>query len=76
MLLYLLYHKDNDLTSLSNSVIYGDEEYTPASREYFNIDLVANTLDLNAGQAVDRIGLLLGCTFPCGKELENFALWG
>ena len=42
--------------------------------EYFNIDLVANTLDLNAGQAVDRIGLLLGCTFPCGKELEKFAL--
>lgn len=42
--------------------------------EDFNIDLVANTLDLNAGQAVDRIGLLLGCTFPCGKELEKLAL--
>lgn len=42
--------------------------------ENFNIQLVAQTLDLNAGQAVDRIGLLLGCTFPCGKELEQIAL--
>ena len=40
----------------------------------FNITLVANTLDLNAGQAVDRVGLMLGCKFPCGKELEQIAL--
>ncbi|MGN0460627.1 MAG: peptidase M22 [Ruminococcus sp.] len=42
--------------------------------EKFNITLVANTLDLNAGQAVDRVGLMLGCKFPCGKELEQIAL--
>lgn len=40
----------------------------------FNITLVAKTLDLNAGQAVDRVGLMLGCKFPCGKELEQIAL--
>lgn len=40
----------------------------------FELELVANTLDLNAGQAVDRVGLLLGLAFPCGKELEKLAL--
>lgn len=40
----------------------------------FNIDIVAKTLDLNAGQAIDRVGLMLGCSFPCGKELEKLAL--
>lgn len=33
-----------------------------------------STLDLNAGQVVDRVGLMLGLSFPCGKELEKFAL--
>ena len=42
--------------------------------ENFDITLIANTLDLNAGQAVDRVGLMLGCKFPCGKELEQIAL--
>lgn len=40
----------------------------------FNIDIAAKTLDLNAGQAIDRVGLMLGCSFPCGKELEQLAL--
>ncbi len=42
--------------------------------ENMDISLVAKTLDLNAGQAVDRVGLMLGCKFPCGKELEKIAL--
>ncbi|MFQ6829898.1 MAG: hypothetical protein ACLRSY_09520, partial [Acutalibacter sp.] len=32
------------------------------------------SLDLKAGQAVDRVGLLLGLSFPCGPELERLAL--
>ncbi len=36
--------------------------------------LVATTLDLNAGQLVDRVGLMLSCDFPCGKQLESLAL--
>lgn len=40
----------------------------------FNLELIANTLDLNAGQAVDRVGVMLGFQFPCGKELEKYAL--
>ena len=40
----------------------------------FRLELVAKTLDLNAGQAVDRVGVMLGLSFPCGKELERLAL--
>lgn len=40
----------------------------------FSLDLVAGTLDLHAGQVVDRVGLMLGLSFPCGKQLEQLAL--
>lgn len=40
----------------------------------FTLDLVAKSLDLHAGQAVDRVGLMLGLKFPCGAELEKLAL--
>ena len=40
----------------------------------FDIDIIANTLDLNAGQVIDRVGVMLGLNFPCGKELEKMAL--
>lgn len=42
--------------------------------ENMNINLVAKTLDLNAGQAVDRVGVEMGLAFPCGKQLEQLAL--
>ncbi|MBQ6626562.1 MAG: peptidase M22 [Ruminococcus sp.] len=42
--------------------------------EILPVQLVGKTLDLNAGQLVDRVGLTLSCTFPCGKELEQLAL--
>lgn len=40
----------------------------------FEVTEVAKTLDLNAGQAVDRVGLMLGLKFPCGPQLEQLAL--
>ena len=40
----------------------------------FDIELFAATADINAGQAIDRIGVMLGLAFPCGKELEKLAL--
>lgn len=36
--------------------------------------IVAQTLDLNAGQLIDRVGVMLGLRFPCGRELEQLAL--
>lgn len=38
------------------------------------VELVAQSLDLKAGQAVDRVGVILGMGFPCGPELERAAL--
>ncbi len=32
------------------------------------------SLDLKAGQAVDRVGVMLGLKFPCGAELEKLAV--
>lgn len=39
-----------------------------------DIEIIAKTLDLNAGQLVDRVGVMLGLHFPCGAELEKLAL--
>lgn len=41
--------------------------------QYFETTKVADSLDLKAGQAVDRVGLTLGLKFPCGPELEKLA---
>lgn len=35
---------------------------------------IGKSLDLKAGQAVDRVGVMLGLKFPCGPELEKLAL--
>lgn len=44
------------------------------SDDFLSAQLVGKSLDLNAGQLVDRVGLMLGCSFPCGKQLEKLAL--
>ena len=46
----------------------------PNAEKVFSTELVAKTLDLNAGQLIDRIGVMLGLSFPCGRELEQLAL--
>ena len=45
----------------------------PSASSIFSAQLVAKTLDLHAGQLVDRIGGLLGCKFPAGPEVEALA---
>ena len=39
----------------------------------FSVELVGQTDDINAGQAIDRIGVMMGLRFPCGRELEALA---
>lgn len=39
----------------------------------FSTELVGGTLDLNAGQAIDRIGVKLGMPFPAGPHMERIA---
>ncbi len=36
-------------------------------------DIIGGTSDLNAGQAIDRTGVMLGMRFPCGKELDSLS---
>ena len=39
----------------------------------FCVEQVGGSADLNAGQAIDRVGVLMGLQFPCGKEMESLA---
>ncbi len=36
-----------------------------------SVTLLGGTLDLHAGQVIDRVGVALGMGFPCGAELEE-----
>lgn len=46
----------------------------PSESSFISAELIAETTDLNAGQLVDRIGVMLGLDFPCGTELEKLAV--
>lgn len=46
----------------------------PNDEKIIKTKIVASTLDLNAGQLVDRVGVMMGLKFPCGAELEKLAL--
>ena len=39
----------------------------------FSVSLLGQSLDLHAGQAVDRVGVMMGMKFPCGVALEQAA---
>ncbi|MCM1506839.1 MAG: peptidase M22 [Ruminococcus flavefaciens] len=45
----------------------------PDKSDILRITETGTSLDLKAGQAVDRVGLMLGLKFPCGIELEKLA---
>ena len=47
---------------------------TPDPEHVYNETIVSQSLDLKGGQAVDRVGGMLGLPFPAGKELEQLAL--
>ena len=42
----------------------------PDENRIFRIELCARGLDLHAGQVVDRVGRLLGLSFPAGRALD------
>ncbi len=43
------------------------------SEHGFSVTLLGGTADLNAGQLIDRVGVMLGLPFPCGPALEALA---
>lgn len=46
---------------------------TPDEGCILKTNLVASSLDLKAGQAIDRVGVALGLSFPAGKQLDELA---
>ena len=47
---------------------------TPDPEGILRADIAATSLDLKAGQAIDRVGGLLGLPFPSGRAMEALAL--
>lgn len=46
----------------------------PDAAACLKITQISTSLDLKAGQLIDRVGLLLGLPFPCGAALESLSL--
>lgn len=46
----------------------------PDEENILKVTEIGSSLDLKAGQAVDRVGVMLGLGFPCGMELEKLAV--
>lgn len=46
---------------------------TPDEQTVFHTEIIAQSLDLKGGQAVDRVGAMLGLPFPSGKALEELS---
>ncbi len=42
---------------------------TPTEND-FKVEIVGGTKDISAGQAIDRVGVMMGVPFPAGKEME------
>ncbi len=47
---------------------------TPDKNDIISCEMLASSLDLKAGQAVDRVGVMLGYPFPAGKYVDALAL--
>ncbi|MDE6762464.1 MAG: peptidase M22 [Oscillospiraceae bacterium] len=45
----------------------------PDEKSIVKVTELGMSLDLKAGQVIDRVGLMLGLDFPCGKMLEKLA---
>lgn len=45
----------------------------PDNEEIIKAEPFSSSLDLKAGQAIDRVGVMLGLQFPCGRELEKLS---
>lgn len=46
---------------------------TPDEEDIIKTQIIAQSTDLKAGQAIDRTGVMLGLDFPCGKELDRLS---
>lgn len=46
---------------------------TPSAENIIDTQIIAQSSDLKAGQAIDRVGVMLGLDFPAGMEMDKLA---
>ena len=46
---------------------------SPNNEKIISCECIGGSLDLKAGQAIDRIGVMLSLPFPCGPNLEKLS---
>lgn len=68
-------HKIEDSEFVSVHISGGTTELllTKKTDTGFDFEIAGGSLDLHAGQLIDRCGVLMGMGFPCGKELDALA---
>lgn len=47
--------------------------YVRPESKSFSVSIVGETDDINAGQLIDRVGVMMGLSFPAGREMEKAA---
>ena len=47
--------------------------YVQPSKKGISVVTVGETEDINAGQLIDRVGVMMGLSFPAGREMEGLA---
>ncbi len=65
---------DNDFIAFHVSGGTTEILHISPNEENYNIVQIGGSIDLHAGQAIDRIGVKMGMKFPCGREMEASAL--
>ena len=65
--------KDNEFVSVHISGGTTEILRTVRTEKGFDFEICARSLDLHAGQLIDRLGVSLGMKFPCGSELDSLA---
>ena len=45
-------------------------------RAFYDMEIIGGTKDISYGQVLDRAGVQMGLTFPCGQTLDDMALSG
>jgi N6-L-threonylcarbamoyladenine synthase len=63
---FLAFHASGGTTEMLHAI--------PNDEIGCSADIIRKTLDISVGQLVDRVGVMLGLTFPCGGELEKLAM--
>lgn len=72
---YMAQNRSSDKPFMAFHVSGGTTEAVIAQprRDGFDITLIGGGADLHAGQVIDRVGVLMGLDFPCGKAMEDLA---